>query len=305
MTTLLKIEANRDNALASTGPRTADGRAIVSGNAIRHGLLSWKPVIPGLENPEDWETHLDRTLDSLAPVGYAETLLAERVALLLWRLGRVARYEREATAIALENAEVRKQPKLEEAEQSVAEAQTVVTLTEGLRTLPPETELDGAMAARLLEKTAAATELDIYEMRGWPAYVNDSTLEDLDWTAARLMECVQIVAKKAKTDFDELLNQLAGDARDTLHHAQDKREKLLAAHDRERRSLLLPDTLTLEKLSRYETTLERSLFKALHELERRQAARDGQVVPLPVAVDVNLSGPAQEEWRWVCLAKIM
>jgi hypothetical protein len=144
-----------------------------------------------------------------------------------------------------------------------------------------------------MEKTAEAAELDIYEMRGWPAYINDSTLEDLDWTAARLMECVQIVAKKAQTDFDELLNQLAGDARDTLHHAQDKREKLLAAHDRERRSLLLPDTLTLEKLSRYETTLERSLYKALHELERRQAARDGQTVPLPVAVDVNLSGPAE------------
>ena len=106
MTTLLKIEANRDNALASTGPRTAEGRAIVSGNAIRHGLLSWKPVIPGLENPEDWQSHLDRTLDSLAPVGYMETLLAERVALLLWRLGRVARYEREAVAIAAETAEV-------------------------------------------------------------------------------------------------------------------------------------------------------------------------------------------------------
>jgi hypothetical protein len=294
MTTLLKIEANRDNALASTGPRTSEGRAIVSGNAIRHGLLSWKPVIPGLENAEDWETHLDRTLDSLAPVGYAETLLAERAALLLWRLGRVARYEREATAIALENAEVRKQPKLEEAEQSVKDAQAVVTLMEGFHTLPPETEIDGAAAARLLEKTAEAAELDIYEMRGWPAYVNDNTLEDLDWTAARLLECVQIVAKKAKRDLDDLLSQLAGDARDTLHHAQEKREKLLAAHDRERRSLLLPDTLTLEKLSRYETTLERSLFKALHELERRQAARDGQVVPLPVAVDVNLSGPAQE-----------
>jgi len=294
MTTLLKIEANRENALASTGPRTADGRAIVSGNAIRHGLLSWKPVIPGLENPEDWKTHLDRTLDSLAPVGYAETLLAERAALLLWRLGRVARYEREATAIALENAEVRKQPKLEEAHQSVAEAQAVATLTEGLRTLPTETELDGAAAAGLLERAAAATQLDIYEMRGWPAYVNDNTLEDLDWTAARLLECIQIVAKKSKRDSDDLLSQLADDARDTLQHAQEKREKLLAAHDRERRSLLLPDTLTLEKLSRYETTLERSLFKALHELERRQAARDGQTVPLPVAVDVNLSCPAQE-----------
>ena len=40
-------------------------------------------------------------------------------------------------------------------------------------------------------------------------------------------------------------------------------------------------------LSRYEVTLERSLYKALHELQRLQAARDGQAVPLPEAVEVN------------------
>lgn len=44
------------------------------------------------------------------------------------------------------------------------------------------------------------------------------------------------------------------------------------------------------KLSRYETSLERSLFKAHHELQRLQAARQGKRVPLPVAVDIDLSG---------------
>jgi hypothetical protein len=45
------------------------------------------------------------------------------------------------------------------------------------------------------------------------------------------------------------------------------------------------------KLSRYETTIERSLYKALHELQRLQAARgaEGNVSP-PVAVDVDVSG---------------
>jgi DNA helicase HerA-like ATPase len=47
-------------------------------------------------------------------------------------------------------------------------------------------------------------------------------------------------------------------------------------------------------LSRYEVTLERSLYKALHELQRLQAARDGQAVPLPVVVDVSLSDEADE-----------
>ena len=45
------------------------------------------------------------------------------------------------------------------------------------------------------------------------------------------------------------------------------------------------------KLSRYETAIERSLYKALHELQRLQAARrtEGGNVPPPVAVDVNVS----------------
>ncbi len=43
------------------------------------------------------------------------------------------------------------------------------------------------------------------------------------------------------------------------------------------------------KLSRYETTIDRGLFRALHELERLQAARAGQSVSAPVVVDVDVS----------------
>jgi hypothetical protein len=50
------------------------------------------------------------------------------------------------------------------------------------------------------------------------------------------------------------------------------------------------------KLSRYETAIERSLYKALHELQRLQAARraEGNVQP-PVAVDVEVSGISRED----------
>jgi DNA helicase HerA-like ATPase len=46
----------------------------------------------------------------------------------------------------------------------------------------------------------------------------------------------------------------------------------------------------LAKLSRYETSLERSFYKGLHELQRMQAARHGKEVPLPVAIDLDISG---------------
>jgi hypothetical protein len=43
------------------------------------------------------------------------------------------------------------------------------------------------------------------------------------------------------------------------------------------------------KLSRYETAIERQLYRALHELERRQAARLGGNAPPPQVVDVDVS----------------
>ena len=52
----------------------------------------------------------------------------------------------------------------------------------------------------------------------------------------------------------------------------------------------------LSKLSRYEAAIERSLYKALHELQRLQAARraDGNATP-PLAIDVDVSGVSRDE----------
>jgi hypothetical protein len=47
------------------------------------------------------------------------------------------------------------------------------------------------------------------------------------------------------------------------------------------------------KLSRYEAAIERSLYRALHELQRLQAARKGDGISAPVAVDLNVDmGPS-------------
>jgi hypothetical protein len=49
----------------------------------------------------------------------------------------------------------------------------------------------------------------------------------------------------------------------------------------------------LSKLSRYETSLERSMYRALHELQRLQAARQGHAVSAPGVVDVDVSTAAE------------
>lgn len=53
---------------------------------------------------------------------------------------------------------------------------------------------------------------------------------------------------------------------------------------RERAMVCNEDT---EKLVRYESSLERSIYRALHELQRLQAARSGAPIPIPAAIDVT------------------
>lgn len=45
-----------------------------------------------------------------------------------------------------------------------------------------------------------------------------------------------------------------------------------------------------DKYFRYEIMLERSIYKALHELQRLQAFRNGEKIPLPVAIDIDING---------------
>lgn len=44
------------------------------------------------------------------------------------------------------------------------------------------------------------------------------------------------------------------------------------------------------KFIRYETSIERGIYKALHELQRLQSARQGEKQPTPMAIDIDISG---------------
>src|ERR687895_2640033 len=87
------------------GPKTQAGKEVARWNATLHGIRSPAPVVPGLEKAEDWEEHCDGVLESLSPEGHLELVLAERVALLSWRLHRVTRYEQETIALLQEKME--------------------------------------------------------------------------------------------------------------------------------------------------------------------------------------------------------
>jgi len=94
MATKAQILANRQNAQESTGPRTTEGKATVSQNAVKHGLTAQKTVIPG-ENLADFELYHYEMLEELDPVGPMESMLADRIVSLSWRLKRTVRIQNE------------------------------------------------------------------------------------------------------------------------------------------------------------------------------------------------------------------
>jgi hypothetical protein len=94
MATQKQIKANRQNAKKSTGPKTAEGKAAVSQNAVKHGLFT-DSVVAG-ETEAEYEAFHGELLAELDPRGVIELLLAERVVSLWWRLIRAERMQNQA-----------------------------------------------------------------------------------------------------------------------------------------------------------------------------------------------------------------
>lgn len=169
MTQNARLQANRTNALRSTGPRSAEGRATASKNATKHGLLS-REVVLSDEDRSEFDAFARAMRRALAPVGVVEHSLADRAIAAAWRLRRLERVE--------------------------------TLLLEGGR-------------------------------KNWRG-------DEVGLSSGFVGLCVN------------------GDV--------------------------------FSKLSRYEAAIERSFFRTLHELQRLQAARFGQEVPVPAVVDVDVTG---------------
>ena len=95
MATQRQTEANRQNCHSSTGPRTEAGKAASSANALSHGLTAASTVVLPEEDADAFERLRQGVIADLDPAGALQEALAQRVAVLLWRLDRAARLEAE------------------------------------------------------------------------------------------------------------------------------------------------------------------------------------------------------------------
>ena len=95
MATEKQIEANRRNALSSSGPTTAAGKARSAANSTIHGLRG-KRVLLNYEDPDEYDQLGRELMESFRPVGPVEQHCVEQVRDAMWRIRRAGNAEQAA-----------------------------------------------------------------------------------------------------------------------------------------------------------------------------------------------------------------
>ena len=92
MATEKQLQANRRNALKSTGPRTPEGKAVSCRNALKSGIDAEFDIVDG-EDPQTQAAFIQTFRDTFRPRTFSENRLIDRLAAADWQLRRLGQIE--------------------------------------------------------------------------------------------------------------------------------------------------------------------------------------------------------------------
>lgn len=161
-----QIEANRQNAQKSTGPKSASGKAISSRNNVKHGLYSKDAVLTSFrltENQSEYDHLFNALMEELDPQTVFQRCLVKKIADCLWRSRRAVLAETAHLARRLRDVDQRLElnnrihaemlARYPEDESTPAPAEN------------PEDALSNLVDSNLLPQGSFSTDLLRYEMR--------------------------------------------------------------------------------------------------------------------------------------------
>lgn len=295
-----KLAANQLNAQKSTGPRTAAGKNKSKFNALKHGLRAKELVIPALgagENQKAYNELLDQLWEQWAPQGILEEMQVEEIAVCYLKRLRVHRYE---------TGEINRQ--IEEARRAQIDKQR--SFAWSCRKGQPysdEFKLQMKQSSEGLEHLISVLRVakDLVKIRNsgdqlWLKLVSENFGYD-DYIFVH--DC---------TELEEELNALDPNRpayyrlprprkrcemaiRSLLdEHQQSLKSLLELVRKNEQRysdmllaSLAVPNSEVMDRIIRYETAINRQMYRAISELERLQRQRKGEPVLPRINVDIT------------------
>ena len=282
----------------STGPRTKQGKERSKRNSLKHGIFSKALLLEG-ESAAEFERLLRGLRSSLKPVGKAEEILVEKLAVLFWR------YRRFLTA---ESAEIRKGTEFLECDTKYEGVRSTVEIMKSAQDedtadyrygllqhigqphmLSHCIELLHELEVNLTERGFNYEEdrwilLDLYGEDPYPyqtvKYEYETWLETSESREEGRQqrgnstpeECVSNVLDAVKIEIKRL-------------EAHARSQKKVHALDK-LRGFVPTDPQELERLLRYAASIDREIDRTLSQLERLQRMRMGHPVPPTIKLDL-------------------
>jgi len=282
----------------ATGPRTIEGKQRSKRNALKHGIFSEIALLKG-ESHTKYDSLLSGPCEALQPEGKLEEVLVEKLATTFWRQRRL---------IQAEVAEIRKGIDFMQWDQLTREQEELrkiclsfpeneggvihrienelvfercLDLLDALRSRLDQngfTEPDTAILRKLYgdcrQNDLGVNLYGLYLI--WRSSAQVSEAERLERGFASPEEC----KRKVIEAIDDEIRRLK------------RHQKALAAIDTERMKVeavrrAVPESPALDRLLRYEASLERSFDRTLSQLERLQRMRAGQPVLPELKVRVS------------------
>jgi hypothetical protein len=205
-----RAAANAANARKSTGPKTAEGKARSSRNALKHGIFCKQLLMPGEDGGQLREIRKDYYF-TLKPQNALELAMVERIVQSHWRLARCERAEKTMLLRLVQQRD-------EELRQQIDEKERIIGLHDRERDWHIANETHQRLAAmkREVQRTPHPGELLLefdgevqrrldllnrYEQR--LEYTVHRSLRDLD----RLRQWAQRWADLPESDYTEQLDQ--------------------------------------------------------------------------------------------------
>ena len=286
----------------ATGPRTELGKQRASHNATKHGVFSKVVVLPD-ESRAEYERLFAGLRESLRPEGALEELLVEKLAATVWRQRRL---------LLSEGAEIRKGTEFVESDQQDFESEEAeefgrrfdpfnkIGLIQKIhnpdvleRCLELLSELQGEIEKNGFNREHDTDILErIHGDRDEPRLRED--LYDfykvwLDTLEAPEEERVREGYASPEQCRENIMQEIKWEIRGLKRHqkAQNSIEAARTELEVLRRSV--PDSPGIDRLIRYEASLERSFERTLNQLERLQRTRLGQSVLPKLEVHHSLS----------------
>ena len=290
---LKQIEANRNNAQKSTGPKTAAGKAVAKMNAAKHAILSKKVVVRGLrikESARQLKSLHEQLWEHLAPVGPVEEMLVERIATTYWRLRRALTAETGEIALSVDKGYWQR------SKWSPASMWGILSDMTDLASKMRESAVGNDLLTKFLEEVRAdvqrdgeLTEAALQRLRERFGNKSNSIVDELAKFRAMLTDNPDgLPAEALKAKHQEaVLNYITSELHWCEVYWRESKEREEKEEEAHQAADVLPQPSVLDKILRYETALERQLYRAMNQLERLQRRRIGEIVPPPITMEMS------------------